>query len=251
MTIPSKDPLIGEAKLRVSEHYASVQAEGPHTGIPTQFFRFAGCNMRCPLWPCDTQHAIQPNLIRESSEWMTPQEAYTQIKEMAAATGARNICFTGGEPFMQRTQAFSELLGFLINNHDNNPFTLEVFTNGSFRFDLVAGWRAMSYMMDWKLSGSGEKDTKLDTRTINYQYLNTYDGVKFVVSSMAELDEAKAVYEMLLHQYGEARCQFWVGAAWDKIEPWRIVQYIMDNQLPWRLNVQVHKYIWEPEERGV
>jgi 7-carboxy-7-deazaguanine synthase len=238
-------------ELRLSEHYASVQGEGPRVGIPTQFVRFAGCNMRCPLWPCDTQHAIEPSIYRTQSEMVSAAVLHRRIDQMRTDTGASNICFTGGEPFMQASETLQELFGLLINLHDDKPFQLEVFTNGSFPFNAVAGWRALQYTMDWKLSGSGEAETKLDMRTHNAYLLDDHDGIKFVVKTQDDLWEAISVMMKLQAHHG-FKAKFWVGRAWDsEITDQQLIQFILEHGLPWRLNMQVHKWIWDPEERAV
>jgi len=60
--------------MRLSELYTSIQGEGPRVGQPVQFMRFAGCNLRCPSWPCDTQHAIDAARYRHEWETVTPEE---------------------------------------------------------------------------------------------------------------------------------------------------------------------------------
>jgi 7-carboxy-7-deazaguanine synthase len=207
--------------------------------------------MRCPGWPCDTQHAIQPNLIREQSSFIHPSDLAEQIISVGDETGCWNICFTGGEPFLQPQEDLTRLLGHLVNEHDDKPLKLEVFTNGSFPFNEVPGWRAMNYMMDWKLGGSGEAGTKVEQRKNNARLLGKTDGIKFVVKDEEDLFEAIRIsmdLESLPH-WGHP--QFWVGRAWDDITDTDIIDFILTMKLPWRLNVQVHKYIWPADERGV
>jgi 7-carboxy-7-deazaguanine synthase len=142
------------AELRLVEHYASVQGEGPRVGVPTQFVRFAGCNMRCPLWPCDTQHAIQPSIWRTNSRKVLAHELADAVIAMAEATGATNICLTGGEPFMQNNV---ELRTLVENLFYEGPYTIEAFTNGSFEWPTWA-LQHVFFILDWKLAGSGEAD---------------------------------------------------------------------------------------------
>ena len=103
--------------------------------------------------------------------------------------------------------------------------------------------------MDWKLPGSGEEETNVEERWENALKLYPSDGIKFVVKDKADLLEARQIYEALI----EARChaRFWVGSAWEHITSADIVDYILEERLPWSLNVQIHKYIWDPDERGV
>jgi 7-carboxy-7-deazaguanine synthase len=232
--------------LRVNEVYTSVQGEGPKTGVLTQFVRFAGCNMRCPGWPCDTQHAIIPALYMNDGvtrKWATGNLAGVVVAN-AEETGARNICLTGGEPFMQN---HDELRDF-IQDLAKASLSVEVFTNGSFKFPRWA-FSLSHIMMDWKLAGSGEATTAVGIRLQNSVDLRPYDGIKFVVTSGEDLEEARQLTYGFMRRGLQA--QFWVGAAWDKISDTEIVDYIQATKMPWRLNVQLHKHIWPADKRGV
>lgn len=225
--------------LRVSEIYTSVQGEGPRVGELTQFVRFAGCNMRCPLWPCDTEHAINPAIWRIESVKHDAMELSAQL-----APAVPNLCLTGGEPFMQpavELQEFVEIAG-------EAGHRFEFFTNGSFEFP---DWAISNcgIMMDWKLSGSGEAMTNVHIRRENALRLRRHHGIKFVVTGDMDLDEAQGVYRNLIAEGCTA--QFWVGAAWDRIDNQTIIDYMVGQELDWKLNVQIHKYIWPADERGV
>src|SRR3954453_9454433 len=97
--------------MRVVEHYTSVQGEGKNVGLPTQFVRFAGCNFKCPGWPCDSSHAIDPKLYRPLQKNVTPAD----IIATAFLQPANNICLTGGEPMMQPQVDLLELAGTFID----------------------------------------------------------------------------------------------------------------------------------------
>lgn len=236
--------------LRLSEMYSSIQGEGPRTSIPTIFVRFAGCNMRCPGWPCDTQHAIDPAIWRFQSEKLQPVSIATKIENLAFLKGARNICLTGGEPFMQNHDDLHDMINALA--HPSLWCTFEVFTNGSYKFPQ---WTKdpminMQFTMDWKLAGSEEENTCLDIRQENALWLDKNDAIKFVVKDQGDLHAAKAVAEYLWKR--GCKAQFWVGRVWDtEITDQDLIEFIQRWKLNWRLNVQVHKFIWDPEKRGV
>lgn len=233
--------------LRLSEHYVSVQGEGPNVGALTQFVRFAGCNMRCPGWPCDTEHAINPEIWRHESKKVWPEQLFEAVVETCNTTGARNICLTGGEPFMQKHEELHQL-ALLIETVGHMP--VEVFTNGSFTFPE---WRTRfdwKVMMDWKLEGSGEAQTRRDVRTQNAMAHREGDGVKYVVKDFDDLGEALGVYQML--ETNGYQGTHWVGRVWDAgITDEEIVNFMITMGLPWKLNIQMHKYIWPADERGV
>lgn len=229
--------------LRVNEHYTSVQGEGPRTGILTQFVRFAGCNMRCPGWPCDTPHAIDPAIWRDEHQKLSVDEIARRCVQEAVNTGAMNVCLTGGEPFVQGLDRILDLC-MALEKYD---MTAEIFTNGSFPIEREHFPFRTCFMMDWKLRGSGEADTNLGIRTRNVKALLPCDGVKFVIKDNADFIEASAIVRAL--QSDRLRAQIWVGAAWDLINEATIVDLIKAYKLPWRLNVQVHKYIYPADAR--
>lgn len=226
--------------MRLSELYTSTQGEGPNTGRLVQFVRFAGCNLRCPGWPCDTQHAINPDFFLKegNSQILTPE----QLVDMTAAW-PRRLCLTGGEPFAQRSIDLQQYVEAMLSE----GYSIECFTNGTFVFPAWA--KPLQFMMDWKLPGSGEADASRDNRLENALRLRRTDGIKFVVVDRADMDTALQEYAMLQAHGVEA--EFWIAAAWGKVHDQDIVQFLQENQLPWRLNVQVHKYVWDPDKRGV
>ena len=231
--------------FRLNEHYTSVQGEGPRVGVLTQFVRFSGCNMRCPGWPCDTQHAIQPALYRNDPKLMT-EELLDKVMAEGVLSGATNICLTGGEPFLQDETMLLHLARELLNA----GYTLDIFTNGSFPFPLWIKTSHVVVNLDWKLPGSGEAETNVDTRRENaVTMLRGKDAIKFVCTDASDLLYAKGVYEDLTKSQCDA--QFFVGRAWDKFAYDDIIDFVKRHQLPWRLNVQTHKYIWPDKERGI
>ncbi len=225
--------------MNLSEIYTSTQGEGPNTGRMTQFVRFAGCNMRCPGWPCDTQFAIEPSIWKKEAQLgLEPHQVFEQLDAWP-----KHICLTGGEPFVQRTEALQEF----VEMAQRVGYSVECFSNGSF---IYPGWaRFIQIMMDWKLNGSGEADTNRAERVENAKWLHRKDGIKFVVASEDDLIEATILSGALLKD--EVQAQLWVGAAWGKITDEEIIDYTKDHKMPWRLNVQQHKHVWDPELRGV
>jgi len=232
--------------LKVLEHYTSVQGEGFHTGKLTQFVRFAGCNLRCPGWPCDTPQAIFPNQYHGKFYRDIPDRCVARIMRQADTNGAKNVCFTGGEPFMQDNETLRLVVYVLIEQ----GFSVEFFTNGTFPLPFWATRHTI--MLDWKLKGSGE-DLKFELRDIrakNARSLHGECGIKFVCTDEKDLREAVMTGEQL-RQFGSP-ATFWLGTAWDTLSEADIVQFMKDNRLTdWRLNVQVHKYIYDPEARFV
>lgn len=232
-------------QLRLNEHYVSIQGEGPNVGVLTQFVRFSGCNMRCAGWPCDTQYAIQPALYRNDPkvEW---GQLVGQIYRMSTSTGARHVCLTGGEPFMQDANRLANVAKELLDL----GFSIDIFTNGSFPFPGWI-WRPdVTIVLDWKLPGSGESETNLDVRRANAILLRAKDAIKFTVKDKDDLICAQAVFHTMREELSTWQ-QMFVGRVWDEISDNDIIEFIKANQLPWRLNVQLHKYLWPNVERGI
>jgi organic radical activating enzyme len=123
---------------------------------------------------------------------------------------------------------------------------VECFTNGSYPY---SAWfiENITFMMDWKLEGSGEAKTDRPIRFRNAMHLKRTDGVKFVVKDMDDLKEALSMSVILQNEGCQA--QLWIGAAWGQITEAEIVDFMKEVRPPWRLNTQVHKYIWDPLAR--
>jgi 7-carboxy-7-deazaguanine synthase len=232
--------------LRLLEHYYSVQGEGPRVGVPTQFVRFAGCNLRCPGWPCDTPYAIEPKLFRHEQKMLSSEDLVADIEDMREVTGASNVCLTGGEPMIQDKISMNGL----INRLREHGFTIEMFSNGTRPYDYLI-LSQVSIVMDWKLPRSGEYKGMVGIVGENVKQLrdSLMHSIKFTVKDLEDLETAKLLWSFF--HLDDAFCQVFVGPVWGKIEPEEIVNFVRDNKLPWRLNLQTHKYIFDPEARGI
>jgi 7-carboxy-7-deazaguanine synthase len=233
--------------MRVSEIYASAQGEGPNVGKTTVFVRFGGCNLRCPGWPCDTQHAIDP-AYRNEWEILTPEETYTRIRRTAEVAGANTITLTGGEPFLQPDTDMLQLVRWLSDHYD-----IDCFSNGTIAYPNWAP-NEITFIMDWKLPGSGE--TKFGpenaTRLLNLNRLKEarrQQCVKFVIKDYDDYIEAKILYNKYLSKLPNISVYY--GRVWESdITNADLVGWVMRDKLPWLLNVQMHNYIWPANERG-
>jgi 7-carboxy-7-deazaguanine synthase len=228
--------------LRLTDLYPSLQGEGPRVGDPTTFIRFGGCNMRCPGWPCDTPYAIEPS-IWKNDPILTPEEILERI-EMLPFT--RNMCITGGEPTLQPTLQLAQFAALLLDR----AHTIDVFTNGS--QTELPGWMfnpLVSVILDWKLRGSGEGHSGRITRARNvHRRLGAKDWIKLVVTDKDDFDEAIAIWKEFRDQTPARWC---VGSAWKHISEAQLVEMVLEEGLPWRVNVQVHKYIFDENERQI
>jgi len=198
--------------------------------------------MRCPGWPCDTPHAIFPEFWKNDPK-VDAVELAARCSEERYRTGARRICLTGGEPLLQDKDGLRALVMFMCEA----DLVIDIFSNGSFVYpEWLMREPRVTIIMDWKLPGSGEADTRIEERYTNLRQLRATDAVKFVVTNLDDLNYANALWR----EWHYVRATPYVGAAWNKISDIDIVQYIKENQLRWVLNVQLHKHIWG-DVRGV
>lgn len=223
--------------MRLVEVYTSIQGEGPRVGLPTQFVRFGGCNLRCSGWACDTPFAIYPAEFRHTWEQVSPLEVFEKISPWP-----KHICLTGGEPLLQPKPELRSLAA----NLRASGYTFEMFTNGTFELPRVG----CDYVMDWKLSGSGENAFNL-TRVKNLDLLTTLDAVKFVVKDRNDFEEARHLWDVYIEGQRDRLSNFvvYAGVVWGKLEEKELVEWMLKERLPWKLNVQIHQHIWSPQER--
>jgi len=230
-------------RLRVSEIYISIQGEGPNVGSPVQFVRFAGCNLRCPAWPCDTPHAIEPSIYIKESRKYGPIELFADL-----ADWPRALCFTGGEPFLQPRDEMDKFIKLCSDGR----YHIECFTNGTFELPMDLNIR---YILDWKLAGSGEalNTTQHAQRLENVRKFREVDAIKFTVAHEQDLREAVEVWRTIqqIRPGMMPKPQFYIGAVWDRVSDKDLVEWMLENDCPWKLNVQLHKHIWPADERGV
>lgn len=230
--------------FRLSEIYTSVQGEGPRTGQMTQFVRFAGCNLRCPGWPCDTQYAIDPDKYRSEWKRMTVEALIDEVEPFPDM-----ITLTGGEPFLQPNDSLKKFVEEFVQR----GYTIECFSNGTLEYPEWA-FEYINFIMDWKLPGAGE-DFGLHknwqtARSKNVVNLKPTDAVKFVVKNQDDLKAARSAWEAIDLVKGQP--EPYVGLVWgSELTNQDLVDYIIKYELPWSLNVQLHKHIWPAEERGV
>jgi 7-carboxy-7-deazaguanine synthase len=219
-------------KYPVAEKFTSINGEGQKAGEPAVFIRFRGCNLNCTY--CDTKWA---NSADAEAELLTAEE----IADYVASTGITNVTLTGGEPLLQPD--LSILTDLLIKS----GHSVEIETNGSILIgELAARQLRPSFTLDYKLPDSGMESSML---TDNYIYITGSDTVKFVSGSVSDLERAAAVikeYDLI------NRCRVYISPVFGRIEPADIVDFMLRERLNGaRLQLQLHKFIWDPDKRGV
>lgn len=220
-------------EYKVVETFISINGEGQRAGELAVFIRFAGCNLNCSY--CDTAWANQRDTVFQSMN-----EA--AIVDYIRTSGVTNVTLTGGEPLMQPgIELLLECIGALPG------IQIEIETNGSVDIGSFTSLSVRpAFTLDYKLPGSG---MEADMRTDNYQYLEPKDTVKFVISDWQDLERAGQIIE----KYGlQGRCGIYFSPVFGRIEPAEIVRYMMEQKLNQvHMQLQLHKFIWAPDQRSV
>jgi 7-carboxy-7-deazaguanine synthase len=209
------------------------------------FVRFAGCNLRCAGWPCDTPHAIFPELYRKEWRILTAQEVLDEIAEVSSPYSRANVCFTGGEPFLQRHDDLKELTeGLSVQFH-----LVECFSNGTILYPDWA-FESIHFVMDWKLPGSGEygDESQIEKRGHNFTSFKNTSVVKFTIKDEADYVIALNMWHYFIKDSG---IDVYAGVVWGTLDNEQLVDWILRDGLPWKLNVQVHNHIWDRSQRGI
>lgn len=220
-------------EYKVCEKFISINGEGRLAGQLAVFIRFQGCNLECSY--CDTMWANQPDT---KYEVMTAQEIYGYIKN----SGVKNVTLTGGEPLLQ--SGIEELLRLLKSDES---LRTEIETNGAVDLKpFCTSELRPSFTMDYKLPSSGMEDNMILS---NFNLLQKSDCVKFVSGSAEDLNKAKQI----IKEYNlTQKCGVYISAVFGKIEPAQIVEFMTDNNMnDVNLQLQMHKFIWDPDRRGV
>jgi 7-carboxy-7-deazaguanine synthase len=211
--------------VRISEIFASIQGESSYAGRPCVFVRTAGCNLRCRY--CDTTYAHGGGRSMAIDEVLSAVSGY----------GLGLVEVTGGEPLHQ------ENVPLLIEALLNAGYTTLVETNGSYDIDVVDG-RAVR-IVDVKCPGSGMSGS------VNWACLERLKGsdqLKFVISSREDYLWARKVVE----ERGLAEAvEVLFSPVHGVLAPEVLAGWILEDKLPVRLQLQLHKYIWDEHSRGV
>ncbi|MDY7109228.1 MAG: radical SAM protein [Planctomycetota bacterium] len=226
-----------ERTLRISEVFHSIQGESTRAGEPCVFIRLAGCHLRCTY--CDTEYAFREGGRRTVAELVDEVLSYP----------TRLVEITGGEPLLQ--EPVHELTRRLCDAGK----TVLIETSGA--CDISACDERAIRIMDLKTPGSGEEGrNNLD----NLRHITPRDEVKFVITDRADYEWAKSMMErhrltgrcaavLFSPVFEQAAGHEVAGKA--SLPPPELAAWILADGLDVRLQLQLHKFIWDPGRRGV
>jgi 7-carboxy-7-deazaguanine synthase len=220
------DPPYDDQVLTVSEIYPSVQGESTHVGRPCTFVRLTACDLRCS-W-CDTPYAFTGGRKMEIEAVLADVERI----------GCWLVEITGGEPLLQ--PEVHDLMARLLDR----GYEVLLETGGHRATNAVPD--GVVTILDVKCPGSGEAD-RMDWS--NLDRLRARDEVKFVIKDRADFEYARDTVRR--YDLTARACAVLFSPVHGVLAPAELTAWILESQLPVRLQIQAHKYIWPPETRGV
>ena len=211
--------------LKINEIFFSIQGESTKNGLPCVFVRLTYCNLRCSY--CDTEYAFY-----DGNE-ISIEEIIDEVKKF----GCPLVEITGGEPLFQ-SESF-----LLMQKLCDEGFNVMLETGGSLPIKDVD--RRVKIIMDIKCPSSGMSKKNLYE---NINFLKPIDEVKFVIGSRDDYEWAKNI----ISQYKlNSKCEVLFSPVFGKLEPVKIVEWILEDKLNVRFQLQIHKFIWNPQTKGV
>jgi len=214
------------AQLKINEIFHSIQGESTKAGLPCIFVRLTYCNIRCVY--CDTEYAFYEGVDKSIDE----------IIEEVKSFGCKLVEITGGEPLVQ------ENVHILMKQLCDLGYEVLIETGGSLPIEVID--KRVKIIMDLKTPFSKmEKKNRYE----NIQYLKPTDEVKFVIGSREDYDWVKEMiskYDLINRVE-----QVLLSPVFDKVENIQLAEWILQDKLNVRFQLQMHKYIWHPETRGV
>ena len=210
------------SELRLTEIFYSLQGEARTVGVPTVFVRLTGCPLRCQY--CDTTYSF------------TGGEKYTlaQILEQVASYGARYVCITGGEPLAQPNCLL------LLTALCDAGYQVSLETSGALDVSQVDA--RVSKVLDLKTPDSGESHRNLYD---NIPFLTDNDQVKFVICSKRDYDWAR--FKIDQYQLTQRVSDVLLSPSYGQQNPTELAEWILHDKLEARLQLQLHKFLWNNE----
>lgn len=212
--------------LQIIEIFGSVQGETSFAGLPSTFVRLAACNLRC-TW-CDTAYSFGKGVTWEIEK----------IVDDVRKRGLPYVCITGGEPLLQKN------VYPLMKQLCDLGYQLSIETGGSLSTTLIDP--RVATILDVKCPGSAMSEKN---EWSNLTQLKPCDEVKFVIADVTDYLFAKEVCQKYALYQRERHPLF--SPVFGMLDPKELIEWMLSDQLRVRLNLQIHKFIWEPTTKGV
>ena len=211
--------------LKINEIYHSIQGESTKAGLPCVFIRLTYCNLRCSY--CDTEYAFYEGYDSSLDEVIREVKKY----------GCNLVEVTGGEPLVQ-----SESLDLMKKLCDEG-FEVMLETGGSLPIETVD--KRVKIILDLKCPSSKMMKKNLYE---NVEQLKPFDEVKFVIGNREDYEWSK---EQVEKYELNKKCSVLFSVVFGQLEPVTLVNWILEDKLDVRYQLQVHKFIWQPDTKGV
>ncbi len=227
--------------MQVTEIYKSLQGESTHAGLPCVFVRLTGCNLRCS-W-CDSEYSFY------GGGKMALDEVFAEVQKLSPGGGLVEI--TGGEPMLQEREVVPLMERLLASGY-------KVLLETSGERPLARVPKQVIKIVDVKCPHSGAPDT---FALENLQTLQPHDEVKFVLTDRTDYEFAREFARQ--HRLGERVHAILFSSAFRKdasgerdtshclLDPQQLADWMLADNVPARLSLQIHKFIWDPATKGV
>jgi 7-carboxy-7-deazaguanine synthase len=229
--------------MQVTEIYKSIQGESSFAGLPCIFVRLTGCNLRCS-W-CDSEYTFT------GGHKMTPDEVHSEVEQLVNGGAAKLLELTGGEPMLQEREVIP-----LMHRLLDGGYTVLLETSGE--RPLAAIPKQVIKIVDVKCPHSGAADT---FRMENLDALEPHDELNFVVSDWVDYefargfirqhDLASRVNSVILSPAFRKDAAGTRDASQCLLDPRQLAEWMLQDALPARLGLQMHKFVWDPARKGV
>ena len=227
--------------MQITEIYKSIQGESTYAGLPCVLVRLTGCNLRCS-W-CDSEYSFY------GGRKMTIEEVLDEVERLSPSGGLVEI--TGGEPMLQEREVIP-----LMHRLLNGGYKVLLETSGERPLERVPA--GVIKIVDVKCPNSGEPDT---FRVENLEALLPPDEIKFVLSDRTDYEFARDF--VWRHNLPERVHAILFSPAFSKdasggrdtshclLDPRELSEWMIADNIPARVNLQIHKFIWDPAMKGV
>ena len=233
--------------MQITEIFYSIDGEGTRAGLPVIFIRSFGCNMLCSY--CDSHYSVLPSCKRTDVKEMSVSEICESIQQYPC----KRVTFTGGEPLLQKDcyELIRALIsyGYEVNVETNgsiNPYRLNPYNSDTLEDEYLSSEK-LFFTFDYKCPSSNQED-KMELSCL--QDMREKDVLKFVVGDREDLEKAEAIVD-----HFSPKGQIYISPVFGKIESSDIVEFLKKSDTLLaanaRMQLQLHKFIWDVSQIGV